>query len=109
MARAKTKQSNKPAAKSKSKPTAKSKRKASRSKAKAKAKPPGEPKRSPAELAVEKLLASDAAGNIDDVFGIVDELHDLNRRLAKKSPLRPQWNKFFDDCTRIMGQSVGEA
>ena len=63
--------------------------------------PPG-----PATLAIERqvreMLDADAAGDIDNVFDIVEELMDYDQRLPKASALRPPWDKFFADCERIM-------
>jgi hypothetical protein len=56
------------------------------------------PKRSPIELQVQELLAENAAGNIDNVFDIMEELADYEERLPRTSPLRPEWDEFYADC-----------
>ena len=54
------------------------------------------------ELEVTKLLAANDAGDIDNVFDIIDELLDYDKRLPKASKLRPVWNAFFAECEQIM-------
>jgi hypothetical protein len=53
------------------------------------------------------MLDADAAGDIDNVFDIVDELYAITKALPKKSALYPDWKRYYDDCCRTMGESVG--
>ena len=61
----------------------------------------------PIEAEARKLMAADAAGDIDNVFDIVEELETVRKGLPKTSDLYPEWKRFYDDCCRIMGESVG--
>jgi hypothetical protein len=54
------------------------------------------------EQQVSELLAANDAGDIDNVFDIIDELVDYDKRLPKTSPLRAQWDAFFAECEQIM-------
>jgi len=60
------------------------------------------PPLSEVEREVQDLLDSDANGDIDNVFDIVEELLDLEERLPENSRLRPAWNNFHADCMKIM-------
>ena len=61
----------------------------------------------PIEAEARKLMDADAAGDIDNVFDIVEELETVRKGLPKTSDLYPEWKRFYDDCCRIMGESVG--
>lgn len=91
-------------AKAKATKTAKATKAKPKAKAKAtKAKPAKPaPAQSDVEREVAEMLRASEDGEIDNVWDIAADLMDLDKRLPKKSPLRPQWNKFFTDCEQIM-------
>lgn len=61
----------------------------------------------PIEIEARELLDADKNGDIDNVFDIVEDLEAIRKGLPKTSELYPEWKRFYDDCCRIMGESVG--
>ena len=112
-----SKRAAKPASKAKSKATKaaakKSAKKPARKATKRAAKPaasapaPSNGAATPIELEARKLMDADKNGDIDNVFDIVEELEAIRKGLPKTSELYPEWKRFYDDCCRIMGESVG--
>ena len=93
-----TKKAKKPTKKTGKKPKQAAKKPAKRAPKALAAKPTG----AAIERQVTALLASNDAGEIDNVFDIIDELVDYDKRLPKTSPLRKQWDAFFTECEQIM-------
>lgn len=92
----------KPKTKAKTKTKTKTKPKATAKQAKPAAKPKAKPAASAVEREVAEMLRASDDGEIDNVWDIAADLVDLDKRLPKSSPLRPQWNKFVADCEQIM-------
>jgi hypothetical protein len=101
MAKAKAKQAAKKPAKKPAKKAAKRPLKNLGAK-RAKARAHGGSPAGKIEQEVTELLAANDAGDIDNVFDIIDELVDYDKRLPKTSPLRAQWDAFFAECEQIM-------
>ena len=114
-ARKPAKPAKKPATRRASKPAPKRASKPKRATKPAKTSPPSpETASSPPgvaassiEVEARKLLDADAAGDIDNVFDIVQELELVQHGLPRNSELFARWRRFYDDCCRIMGESAG--
>src|SRR5438552_11664526 len=63
----------------------------------------------PVEVEVAQLLKDDANGDIDNVFDIVDQLQDLDKRLPATSTWRPKFDAFVQECEQIMVESASGA
>ena len=61
-----------------------------------------EHKLSDVERAAQSLLQQNDNGDIDNVWDIIDELMDIEQRLPATSPLRAEWNVFYEECESIM-------
>jgi hypothetical protein len=56
---------------------------------------------SPIEQRARDLLTEDEEGNIDNVFDIMDDLTEIEEELPQNSPLRAEWNTFYESCMEI--------
>lgn len=68
--------------------------------------PPSKVQLSPIEQRARELLDEDADGNIDNVFDIMDDLTEIEEALPQNSPLRAEWNAFYESCMETAA-SVG--
>ena len=57
---------------------------------------------SPIELEAKELLKQNDEGMIDNVFDIIDELFSIEEGLSADSPVRSDWDPFYEECMRLI-------